>query len=135
MNGGHILVSFTGKISSDEKGNFQQTHCIFHDITERKKAEEALKSNYALLQIAGETAKFGGWSVDLEKNICTWSDAVADIHDVPHGYSPPVQEAINFYAPEWRQKITHFFSACAKDGISYIDFSIVCNDVNSRREF
>jgi PAS domain S-box-containing protein len=92
---------------------------ISRDITERKEAEEALKSNYALLQIAGETAIFGGWSVDLEKNICTWSDAVADIHDVPHGYSPPVQEAINFYAPEWREKITHIFSACAKDGIPY----------------
>jgi len=93
----------------------------FRDITERKKAEEALKSNFTLLQTAGETAIFGGWSVDLEKNICTWSDAVADIHDVPHGYSPPVQEAINFYAPEWREKITHIFSACAKAGISYDD--------------
>jgi PAS domain S-box-containing protein len=92
---------------------------FLRDITERKRTEEALKSNYALLQIAGETAIFGGWSVDLEKKICTWSDAVADIHDVPHGYSPPVQEAINFYAPEWREKITHIFSACAKDGIPY----------------
>ncbi len=92
---------------------------IIRDITEHKKAEEALKSNYALLQIAGETAIFGGWSVDLEKNICTWSDAVADIHDVPHGYAPSVQEAINFYAPEWRKKITDFFSACAKEGIPY----------------
>jgi PAS domain S-box-containing protein len=92
---------------------------ISRDITDRKKAEKALESNYAMLQIAGETAKFGGWSVDLEKNICTWSDAVADIHDMPHGYSPAVQEAINFYAPEWRGKITQIFNACAKEGISY----------------
>jgi len=42
-NGDLILVSFTGKISRDEKGNFQQTHCIFHDITERKRKEEELK--------------------------------------------------------------------------------------------
>ena len=40
--GDPILVSFTGKISRDEKGNFQQTHCIFHDITERKQAEKEL---------------------------------------------------------------------------------------------
>ncbi|HKJ99663.1 MAG TPA: PAS domain-containing protein, partial [Desulfotignum sp.] len=33
-NGDRILVSFTGKISRDKKGDFQQTHCIFHDITE-----------------------------------------------------------------------------------------------------
>ncbi len=89
------------------------------DITERKRMEEALQSNYALLRIAGETAQFGGWSVDLENNICTWSDAVADIHDVPHGYAPPVQEGISFYAPEWREKITQVFTACVEKGIPY----------------
>jgi PAS domain S-box-containing protein len=44
-NGDPILVSFTGKISRDKKGDFQQTHCIFHDITERKQAEEALQES------------------------------------------------------------------------------------------
>jgi PAS domain S-box-containing protein len=42
-NGDHILVSFTGKISRDEKGTFQQTHCIFHDSTDRKKYKESLE--------------------------------------------------------------------------------------------
>ncbi len=89
------------------------------DITERKQSEETLKSNYALLHIAGETARFGGWSVDLEKNIATWSDAVADIHEVPHGYAPSVETGINFYAPEWHDKITQVFNDCARKGIPY----------------
>src|SRR6056297_2810028 len=89
------------------------------DITASKQTEETLKSNYALLQIAGETARFGGWSVDLETNIATWSDAVADIHEVPHGYAPPAKEGINFYAPEWREKITQVFNDCARRGIPY----------------
>ncbi|MBN1338682.1 MAG: PAS domain S-box protein, partial [Bacteroidales bacterium] len=92
---------------------------IFHDITTRKKAEEELKSQLMLLRIAGETARFGGWSVDLRNNICTWSDVVADVHEVPHGYVPPVEEGINFYAPEWRNKITQVFTACAEKGIPY----------------
>ncbi|MFO8099989.1 MAG: PAS domain-containing protein, partial [Salinibacter sp.] len=49
-NGDFILVSLTGKISRDHKDDFQQTHCIFHDITERKRAEEALKEKTQLLQ-------------------------------------------------------------------------------------
>ena len=56
---------------------------VFRDQTEERAAREALQSSYALLRIAGETAKFGGWSVDLENDVCTWSDAVADIHEVP----------------------------------------------------
>jgi two-component system, cell cycle sensor histidine kinase and response regulator CckA len=89
------------------------------DITPRKRAEDALQANYALLQIAGETAGFGAWSVDLEKKICTWSDTVADIHDVPRGYAPPLGEGLNFYAPEWHQKINQVFTTCAKKGIPY----------------
>ncbi len=91
------------------------------DITERRRTEEALQANYELLQIAGETAKFGGWTVDLENNICTWSEVVADIHAMPHGHVQPLQEAINFYAPEWREKITQAFNACAEKGIPYDD--------------
>ncbi len=91
----------------------------FQDITDRKHMEDELKSNYALLQIAGDTARFGGWSVDLSNNICTWSDVVADIHEVPRDYVPSVEEGINFYTPEWQEKITQVFSACAKEGIPY----------------
>lgn len=89
------------------------------DVTKRKNAEDSLKANYALLRIAGKTARFGGWSVDLSINICTWSDQVAEIHEMPAGYSPPLNEAINFYAPEYRERITEIFTACAEKGTPY----------------
>ncbi len=92
---------------------------ILQDITARKEAEEALKSKLALLHIAGESARFGGWSVDMRDYTCTWSDEVADIHEMPRGYAPEVEEGIRFYAPEWRDKITQVFNDCAQRGISY----------------
>ncbi|MFW6140769.1 MAG: PAS domain S-box protein [Acidobacteriota bacterium] len=92
---------------------------IYDDVTEAKKAEEELASSYGLLHMAGETARFGGWSVDLRTNTCTWSDTVADIHGMPRGYSPPLEEGINFYAPEWREKILRVFTDCAQKGIPY----------------
>ena len=52
---------------------------IYNDITDRKRAEEKLNENSALLRIAGETAKLGGWSVNLQENRVTWSDQVAAI--------------------------------------------------------
>ena len=39
-DGSAITVSFNGRISHDKKGDFKQTHCIFSNITEQKRAEE-----------------------------------------------------------------------------------------------
>ncbi len=94
-------------------------HSIIHDITERKAAQKELEASYALLKIAGKTARFGGWSVDLGTNTMTWSDAVADIHEMPRGHAPAVSEGIQFYAPEWQEKIQRVFTDCVQKGIPY----------------
>jgi PAS domain S-box-containing protein len=39
-DGSFILVSFNGKIGKHPDQSFQQTHCIFQDITEKKQEEE-----------------------------------------------------------------------------------------------
>lgn len=98
---------------SDENERYQKA------LAKQKKAEEALKTSYSLLKIAGETARFGGWSVNLEDNICIWSDVVADIHEMPRGYTPTVEETIQFYAPDSRERITRVFNACVTEGIPY----------------
>ncbi|HCE58056.1 MAG TPA: hypothetical protein DER09_09590 [Prolixibacteraceae bacterium] len=89
------------------------------NISEYKFAENKLKENYDLIRIAGEKAKLGGWNVILNENRCYWSDEVAAIHEMPAGYAPLVEDGINFYAPEWRDKITEVFTLCATQGIPY----------------
>ena len=49
-DGKTILVSFHGKIGKGSDGGFQQTHCIFIDISERLKMETALKESETLLR-------------------------------------------------------------------------------------
>jgi PAS domain S-box-containing protein/putative nucleotidyltransferase with HDIG domain len=89
------------------------------DITERRRAEEKEKETHALLRIAGEKAKLGGWSVNLEENRVIWSDEVAVIHEMPAGHSPTLEQGISFYAPEWHERITKVFTDCAQKGIPY----------------
>lgn len=103
----------------NKQGEIVAGMIVSRDITESKRKEELLQSNYSLLRIAGKTAKFGGWSIDLANNRVTWSDQVAAIHEMPAGYSPNLNEGINFYAPEWRETITICVSECAENGTSF----------------
>lgn len=89
------------------------------NISEYKFAENKLKENYDLIRIAGEKAKLGGWNVILNENRSYWSDEVAAIHEMPPGYAPLVKDGINFYAPEWRDKIIEVFNRCVNEGIPY----------------
>ncbi|NIJ45218.1 PAS domain S-box-containing protein [Wenyingzhuangia heitensis] len=89
------------------------------DITERKKTESTLKSNYSLLRIAGETAKFGGWNYDIASKKLTWSDEIAIMREEPIGYSPDLHTGISAYTPEFRNKIAKVFKNCLENGISY----------------
>lgn len=49
-DGSTILVSFNGQIGRDTKGQFQQTYCIFQDITKRKDAEDEIRQNESRLR-------------------------------------------------------------------------------------
>ncbi|HCE56240.1 MAG TPA: hypothetical protein DER09_00230 [Prolixibacteraceae bacterium] len=89
------------------------------DITENKLAEEKIRENSSLIRIAAEKAKLGGWNVDLKENRSYWSDEVAAIHEMPPGYAPLVEDGINFYAPEWHERIIKVFTDCAQNGIPY----------------
>jgi PAS domain S-box-containing protein len=111
------------------------------DTTPGKKTETELSDNetfnYALLRFAGTIASFGGWSVDLGKrtddgkelnNITVyWSDTVSDIHGTPRGYSPGAEEAIAFYAPECRERITMAFNECMEHGTPYDEELVIIN--------
>ncbi len=102
-----------------EHGKMTGTLSFGIDITKRKALEEEAKSSYTLLNIAGRTAKFGGWSVELPSNKLTWSDEVALIHEMPIGHSPAVEDGIRFYAPEYRERIKELYMNCVNDGFPF----------------
>ncbi|MCK5266107.1 MAG: PAS domain S-box protein, partial [Candidatus Thorarchaeota archaeon] len=42
-DGTHLIARVNGRIIYDEHGKFKQTHCIFQDVTELKKADDLLR--------------------------------------------------------------------------------------------
>ncbi|MCA1769041.1 MAG: EAL domain-containing protein, partial [Halomonas sp.] len=92
---------------------------VITDITEARQSEERLASQSRLLQMAGLVARFGGWAIDLVNDSSHWSDVVADIHGMPRGYSPSLDQALDFYLPEHRDRIREAVNACAEHGTAF----------------
>ncbi len=81
-DGALIDVLLEGRIQHNLQGQFVRTHCILHDITERKRQERALRQSEADLAEAQSVAKIGNWRLDSATNALTWSDEVYRIFEV-----------------------------------------------------
>lgn len=75
------------------------------DITDRKRAEEALQQAQDLLQETEQIGHVGGWEIDIDTRKQTWTDEVYRIHEVSREFEPTVDKGIAFYAPESRPTI------------------------------
>ncbi|MGE0744216.1 MAG: PAS domain S-box protein [Rhodospirillales bacterium] len=87
--------------------------------TDRPDGGDRLRRAEMLLRVAGRVGRIGGWSVDMATGRVDWSDEVCAIHEVAAGHVPAIEEAIAFYAPEWRARLRACFEACARDGTPY----------------
>ncbi|MGF1584861.1 MAG: PAS domain S-box protein [Bacteroidales bacterium] len=90
---------------------------VMRDITERKIADSDSRQNQMLVQIAGELANLGGYKVDLITQTITWSEQVAVMHEVSPGFSPTMEQAVNFYVPEHHEDVLEAIGRCAVEGI------------------
>ncbi|MEN4017657.1 MAG: PAS domain S-box protein [Methanobacterium sp.] len=75
-DGSTIDVEFNGKISYDEKGHFKRTHCIFQDITERKKMENKLHFQADILKNVRDCIVV----YDLKGKIIYWNDGAEKVY-------------------------------------------------------
>jgi len=88
----------------------REAHVRGSAIAERRREEFSRKMQ--------ETARVGGWEVDLVEGKVHWNQETYRIHEVPPDFVPDVQTGINFYAPEAIPVITAAVNDCMK-GISY----------------
>jgi PAS domain S-box-containing protein len=99
---------------------------VVQDIDAQHAAEDALRRNGALIEVAGRLARLGGWAVDLPHMGVRWSDELRLILDVPSGQTPSAAEAIAWYVGESRQRIEQALQACLEQGTPFdLDMEMV----------
>jgi PAS domain S-box-containing protein len=86
-------------------GGVRSLISIVRDITDRKRAQEALQLKDELLRLTSEIAKVGGWEFDPKTGKGTWTDEVARIHDLDPAQETSVEIGLGFYVGESRPKI------------------------------
>ncbi len=63
----------------------RQIFAVARDVTERRKTDEALRTQAALIDNAQRLAGMGSWQLDLRSRLLTWSDATCDIFGIHPG--------------------------------------------------
>ncbi|MDD4731200.1 MAG: PAS domain S-box protein [Desulfovibrio sp.] len=67
-DGSPLLASFEGRIGHDDEGEFLQTHCILHDITEQRQAEQRLQDSERNYRSFFEQSPSGIYFYKLQHN-------------------------------------------------------------------
>ncbi|MCP4726586.1 MAG: PAS domain S-box protein [bacterium] len=98
--------SVTAAAVKDSKGNIKYFDGLVEDVTESKKAEEALRDSEANLKEAQNTANMGSWAWELKTNIVTWSDNLCLIHGMkPEEFDGTFETATSLIHPDDLEKV------------------------------
>jgi PAS domain S-box-containing protein len=88
-------------------------------LRQLSEANSLIARQQQLADMAGELAHFGAWALDLATRKLTWSKEVFRIYELDAGSEPPLQEAIEFFAPEFRSHVGDTVQRCIDDGIGW----------------
>jgi PAS domain S-box-containing protein len=92
---------------------------LIGEVIQREHANRVIRERNVLRGIAADAARLGGWALDAATHEISWSEEVARIHEVPPDYVPSIEEAVDFYAPEHRDRIRQCFETCLRAGTPY----------------
>jgi PAS domain S-box-containing protein len=92
-DGSILPVLLNATAACDEKGVFVMSRTTLLDITERKRAEEALRKSEQRMRLAAEAAQMGTWERDLKSNKLIWSATAERLMGYEPGTFPGTYEA------------------------------------------
>ena len=114
----------------DAEGRLQQLQGFLFDITERKRAEDALRQQKQVLSESQRIAHLGSWVVDLETLRIQWSDEMYRIFGVSKRDFEHTPEAfLLLIHPDDRAAMQDWIRACAAgEGPGDLEFRVVRSD-------
>ena len=89
-----IYLDWTFAVTADK----EFIYAVAKNTTEQKRLQK-------LLDNATKMAKIGSWELNVNTKAIYWSAMTQRIHEAPLGYSPKLEEGINFYKKDYQSLI------------------------------
>jgi len=118
-DGSRLPVLLMVSAHLDAQGRVAGFLGIARDDSERQASKAALENLANLLRQTGEVAKVGGWELDLATMKPIWTVETGRIHELEPPVAPPMDQAINFYAPEARPVIAAAVQRAIAEGTGW----------------
>jgi PAS domain S-box-containing protein len=134
ISGNLVDVSVTVDGIKDEHEKLIGYSIMSSDITERKRAEEALRHSEERYALAQRAANIGSWDWDIINGKLEWSDTIEPMFGFGRGMFGRTYEAfLDCVHPEDRQSVIESVNACMESGEDYnIEHRIIWPDGTER---
>jgi PAS domain S-box-containing protein len=126
-NDRRIFVSLTISPVKDETGKVIGVASIGRDVTERKKAEEALKNSEENLKQAQAVAHVGSWHLDVPNDELYWSDESYRIFGVALGTPMTYEKFLASVHPDDRELVDKAWTAALRGQPYEVEHRILVN--------
>ncbi len=103
----------------DDTGERVGVQSLIRDITNRRRAADALRRSYDVLNLTGRMAQIGSWAFDVSTLAVTWTDQMYRMHGVDPDVHVTLAETIACYAPDARAIIEAAVQAAIDSGTSW----------------
>ncbi len=118
-DGSLALVEATANAVRDSHGKIVGYLAIQRDITERKRAEEAIRHSEESLRVAQRIGKIGSWEVDVSQQRTTWSkETYRILGRDPESFTPEAMTYINAVHPDERARVREDLVGTVQRGLS-----------------
>ncbi len=119
-SGEERLIAWHNTLMKSEKGAITGTLSSGEDITERKRAEDALKRSQAELEESQRIAQLGRWHLDLATNTLAWSPGIYTIFGIDQEKFGASYEAfLKAIHPDDRRLVDSAYTASLKERTPY----------------
>jgi PAS domain S-box-containing protein len=101
--------------AADDRGQLSGFISFQSDISDRKRAEAAMKESRSLLDKIGRIGGVGGWVLDLATREVQWTEQACRMLEAEPDFVPTFQDCLAAVAPEARPKVQQMLGRSLAD--------------------